>query len=53
MEIYGLTIPYVVGTLDKFPKTASRIEVPIPGFPRNTSEGQLSAFKQAGTDAQD
>lgn len=53
MEISGLSIPFVVGTLEKLtPKTAAKvghIEVPLwQGFPRNASEGQLSAFKLAG-----
>lgn len=47
-----MTIPYVVGTLEKFSKTEKKNNIEIPlawqGFPRNTSEGQLSAFKQAG-----
>lgn len=52
MEISGLTIPYVVGTLERLAlKPVSKvghIEVPLwQGFPRNASEGQLSAFKQA------
>ena len=56
MEISGITIPYVVGTLEKLSlKSAAKIghiEVPLwQGFPRNASEGQLgqlSAFKLAG-----
>ena len=53
MEIYGFTIPYVVGTLEKLnckPSKIGHMEVPAiwQGFPRNASEGQLSAFKQAG-----
>lgn len=53
MEISGLSIPFVVGTLEKLtPKTTAKvghIEVPLwQGFPRNASEGQLSAFKLAG-----
>lgn len=49
-----MSIPYVVGTLEKYCKTSTtkigHIEVPLvwQGFPRNTSEGQLSAFKQVG-----
>lgn len=53
MEISGLTIPYTVGTLEKWnPKPVTKqhhMELPnSPGFPRNASEGQLSAFKQVG-----
>lgn len=52
MEISGITIPYLVGPLDKFPSKSvakiGHIEVPLwQGFPRNSSETQLSAFKQA------
>lgn len=50
MEISGLSVPYVVGTLDKFPKASVKsvqIEAPSP-FPRNASEGQLSAIKLVG-----
>ena len=54
MDISELSIPYVVGTLDKITLKSTtkigHIEVPLwqGGFPRNASEGQLSAFKQAG-----
>ena len=52
MEICGMTIPYVVGTLEKFAKMEKKHNIEIPlawqGFPRNTSEGQLSAFKLVG-----
>lgn len=54
MEISGLNIPYTVGNLEKWnPKTVTKgqnhIELPNwQGFPRNASEGQLSAFKQVG-----
>lgn len=47
-----MTIPYVVGTLEKFAKMEKKHKIEIPlawqGFPRNTSEGQLSAFKLVG-----
>lgn len=53
MDITGVTIPYIVGTLEKMSlKNNMKIgymEVPRwHGFPRNASEGQLSALKQAG-----
>jgi hypothetical protein len=54
MDISELSIPYVVGILDKITLKSTtkigHIEVPLwqGGFPRNASEGQLSAFKQAG-----
>ena len=54
MEINGFEIPYLVGNLEKLgckPLKVGHIEVPVlgwHGFPRNASEGQLSAFKQAG-----
>jgi hypothetical protein len=54
MDISQLSIPYVVGTLEKISLKSTtkigHIEVPLwqGGFPRNASEGQLSAFKQAG-----
>lgn len=53
MEIYGFKIPFLVGNLEKLgskPPKIGHMEVPAlwHGFPRNASEGQLSAFKQAG-----
>lgn len=53
MDINGLTVPYVVGTLEKMSmKSNTKIGyMDVPrwhGFPRNASEGQLSALKQAG-----
>lgn len=56
MDITGVTIPYIVGTLEKMSlKNNMKIgymEVPRwHGFPRNASEGQLSALKQAGNKA--
>ena len=53
MEINGFEIPYLVGNLEKLsskPLKVGHMEIPAlwHGFPRNASEGQLSAFKQAG-----
>ena len=55
MDISGLTIPYTLGQpLDKFPKASfttgktRHLDIPLLGFPRNASEGQLSAIKEAG-----
>ena len=60
MEISGLTAVYRVGPLEKLgrPKTSSSSSssssyskgrhLDIPGFPRNASDGQLSAIKMAG-----
>lgn len=52
MEISGITIPFYIGHMEKFPKVALEVrksELTVgQGLPRNVSEGQLSAIKEAG-----
>ena len=57
MEMSGISISYHIGLLEKLAKTSSsakprHLDVPLFNrFPRNASEGQLSAIKQAGSKA--
>ena len=48
-----MLIPFYIGHLEKFPKVALEVrksELTVnQGLPRNVSEGQLSAIKEAGT----
>ena len=52
MEISQLFIPFNMGNLEKLPKVALEVrksELTVAqGLPRNVSEGQLSAIKEAG-----
>ena len=58
MEMMGMDVTYCVGSVEKCPEAASvssstsktrHLDIPTwQGFPRNASEGQLNALKEAG-----